>query len=185
MPYLLYSGINRTRNCKYYKNEAKIGDGDTIRYNGKEIYIQPFLKKILNQVISTDEIVWIKGYGGANYTNLAPSNYLIGAGRALDNRLGNFKNIVSKLNKLYIKETGKYIRLSANRIYESGVFYRLLQSELDTGKLDEEIIKDAFNIKEENYTTQAIYQIQVYNAKADYESWKKSLELRINWLKGV
>ena len=33
-----------------------------------------------------------------------------------------FKNIISKLNKLYISETGKYVRLSSNRIYESGVF---------------------------------------------------------------
>jgi len=36
------------------------------------------------------------------------------------------------------------------------------------------MMKDAFNIKKGNYTTQNIYQIQVYNAKADYESWKKA-----------
>ena len=53
-------------------------------------------------------------------------------------------------------------------------FYRTLQSELDTGEIDEKIIIDAFDIREENYTTQNIYQIQVYNAKKDYESWKKA-----------
>lgn len=172
--YLLYSGLTEQEIVSITKDEAKVGNGDTIRYNGKEIYIQPFLKKVLNHVRSTDEIVWIKGYGGVNYINLAPSNYLIGAVRALDNRLGNFKNIVSKVNKLYIKETGKYIRLSASRIYESGVFYRTLQSELDAGKIDEKIIIDAFDIREEKYTTQSIYQMQVYNAKKDYEAWKKA-----------
>jgi hypothetical protein len=161
---LLYSGMTE---------QAKVDDNSLLRYNGKEINIHPFAKKYLDRVIATDEIVWVR-FGKETYTKLLPSGKLIGCVRALENRLGNFKNMITKLNKLYQHETGKYIRLSTSRIYESGVYYRLLQKELDTGKIDEDIIKEGFDIREEKYSTQVIYASQMYNIKCDYQEWKKA-----------
>ena len=71
-------------------------------------------------------------------------------------------------------ETGKYIRLSSTRIYECGVFYRLLQIELDTGKIDKEIIKNSFNLIKGNYKNEVSFPVQLKNIVYDYTAWKKA-----------
>jgi hypothetical protein len=171
--FLLYAGLTEEEIVTITKQEAVVGSDNILKYNNKEIVLPPFLKQYLDRVIATDEIVWIRG-STTCYTKLVPSNYLIGAVRALDGRLDNFKNIVSKINKLYVKETGKHIRLSTSRIYESGVYYRLLQYELDTGKINETIILTAFNIKPDNYKSDYLFTNQVGNIKYDYTAWKKA-----------
>ena len=170
---LLYSGLTKDEIVDITKDETKVDENSILKYNNKEIYIHPFVNKYIEKVLPADSII-LERFGEEQYSKLLPSGKLIGCMRALDNRQRQFYNMIVKLNKLYQYNTGKYIRLTANRIYESGVYYRMLQSELDDGKVDENIIRVAFGVTEEKYTTPRIYSMQKHAVKTDYESWKKA-----------
>jgi hypothetical protein len=170
--FLLYSGLTDQEIVDITKEEMKVYN-NILNYNGRDIYIHPFVKSYVDRVLPVNDKVWIK-FGREMNIDLLPSGKLIGCVRALDNRIGNFKNILTKFNKTYQNETGKYIRLSATRIYESGVFYRLLQDELEKGEVNEEIIKDAFDVNVDSFNQAVSYKMRIYDIKKDYESWKKA-----------
>jgi len=172
--YLLYSGMTDQEIVDITKDEAKLDDNNILTYNGKDILIQPIVKEYLNKVINSDnEIVSMK-FGRETYLKLLPSDKLIGCERSPENRINNFKHVIVRSNKEYQDKTGEYIGLSSSRIYQSGVFFRLLQKELTTGVVDEDALNEAFNIREEKYSTSLIHHSQKFNAKADYESWKRA-----------
>ncbi|MBR0596952.1 hypothetical protein [Sinanaerobacter chloroacetimidivorans] len=171
---LLFFGFSEQEIVSMTKQEAEKWLNGSLHYGNKIIPLHPVLKKYLDKILDYDEIVWIKGKGVVCYKKLIGGNQLIGAVYNLEGRISNFRNVLSKLNRSYAAETGKSIKLSVRRIFESGIYYRLLQKELIEGALTELMMNEAFSMDRSKYKNDISYQNQLINLRDDYSAWKKA-----------
>lgn len=81
---------------------------------------------------------------------------------------------IRKINAEYIENTGQLLELSIDRIFKSGVFYRLFLLEKSQIKITDRIILNEFGLNYENKNT---FSNEAIKKKMDYRNWKKAFEL--------
>ena len=171
--FLLYLGLTEEEVLNITIEEASNLDGDKLHYNGRKIYIPFFVKEYIDRISKAKQIVWQKGAGDPTYRDLLESDKLIRSIYTMDSRLQNMKNALVKFNKNYMDRTGNVIKLSIVRIYESGVYYRLLEHEILGGKITAETVQRYFNIDKKDYGEERHYRVRLNNIMMDYLTWKK------------
>ena len=170
--FLLYFGFSSEEILGMKKYDAKINREGYINYSQKSVYVQPFLKDMLDKAVNQDAVIRSRGFNKSDsYTKLIKTDLLISAIRSIDYREQSFRCALTRMNKLYLQETGKYIKLTIVRIYESGMFYRLLQKEMMGNDIANDVIIQDFNVSDElGYYSK---HSKIYNIRTDYENWKK------------
>jgi len=173
--WLLYDGLTNTEAVNLERDQIDLENG-IITVGDNKIEINPIFKKLLEVTLSTSQLSRKTRNGKKMYFDLFDTKYLLrGFKETFVNREKQFGAKITQFNKDYRNITGEYIRLSPDRIYESGLYYRwhiLEQSDLPIPFDD--YIATEMDDKEYSIDNKYVFTMKRKDIETSYNMWKKA-----------
>jgi hypothetical protein len=172
--WLLYDGINNKDVVELKNNDVDLENG-FVKLKDKKIKLSEWTKLLADYVINTEGYVGERG-GKTVTIRKADSDYLLtGYFDVKKKRAIQYGTKIRDLNIIYKKETKQYINLTPNSIYESGIFYRTFEDEMQGKEISfEEYAREKIKSTLDNEYN---YNYTIKKIESRYQTWKLAFEL--------
>lgn len=177
---LLYLGLRQDFISSLKKNDICFNESCVINERGEKIILNENILRLAKYCSQQTTLDRRDSFAITRSYSLTDNDYLL---RTTANKRSSgddpisitiIYNRIASINDNYNKNTDDLIKLTTDRIYRSGLFYRLYELEQLGVEITREIVYKHFGMAFENMTT--IYS-ETRKKILDYENWKKAFEL--------
>jgi hypothetical protein len=168
MLYLIYLGLTDEEVGQLKKSDINLSN-KTATLGEKTILLDDYIIPYIKFIMDMKEVYMPVRGGAVAQKNLLDTPYLIrrtasGKPPVVDYVTQTWARWnCDSFNTKYRKETEEAISLSPLRIYDSGVYYKLYQREINGEKITANILKEYYNIENNFNITSRLY---------DYNQWR-------------
>lgn len=174
--WLLYEGFTEDEVLELRESNVDFGNKTLTSPSGdRVIAVSDTLIKLIKQAIDLEYTVRQNPHGGVNEYELEDSDRLFRKIKRKDSTRSKqpLRVKLSRLRNKYASDTYESISLASNRIWLSGLFYRLYQKE----KSVEGLTVEDFYYNLNGVNTRDSINAKIKNNQRDYADWKKAYSL--------
>lgn len=178
--WLLYFGMSVTEIRHLTISDIKKFEENSVDFFGGSPYTSLILN-LMHQCFELNEVKTFNSWFNKERIDyLIQSEYIL---RSKINKKSDTKGILScsviitrirEINIQYSQLTGRMLALSVDRIANSGIFYKLYQTEQSGKEVSKKMICELFDLK---YKSEITIKNEVIKKVKDYQNWKKAFDL--------
>lgn len=175
--WLLYEGLTNTEAVSLKRNDIDLENG-IITVDKRKIKVHPIFKDLLELTVPEDKLIKRNKNGEEKFHKLCDTDLVLRTFiYTIINREKQFGSRITEFNLKYKNETGEYIRLSPTRIYESGLYYRWYQLELNNEDIPyEDYVETDMEGKDYVIGNKYVFTDKLKDIKIAYSMWKKAFD---------